>query len=146
MQNEKGKVKKMYILKNAWKNITRNKGRNILIGIIIVVIAAASSITLAIRESANDIVKAYQEKNKIEATIGMDRNSLMNMLRQDNASQEDMINAFNKIEGVTVEEIDKYGESDYVSDYYYTYDLFLIIFSMLFKKFFFSCMYLVPGF
>ena len=113
----------MYILKNAWKNITRNKGRNILIGIIIVVIAAASSITLAIRESANDIVKAYQEKNKIEATIGMDRNSLMNMLRQDNASQEDMINAFNKIEGVTVEEIDKYGESDYVSDYYYTYDL-----------------------
>ena len=113
----------MYILKNAWKNITRNKGRNILIGIIIIVIAAASSITLAIRESANDIVKAYQEKNKIEATIGMDRNSLMNMLRQDNASQEDMINAFNKIEGVTVEEIDKYGESDYVSDYYYTYDL-----------------------
>ena len=113
----------MYIFKNAWKNITRNKGRNILIGIIVIVIAAASSITLAIRESANDIVKAYQEKNKIEATIGMDRNSLMEILRKDNSSQEDMINAFNKIEGVTVEEIDKYGDSNYVSEYYYTYDL-----------------------
>ena len=113
----------MYIFKNAWKNITRNKGRNILIGIIVVVIAASSSITLAIRESANDIVTAYQEKNKIEATIGMNRNSLMEMLRKDNSSQEDMINAFNKIESVTADEIDKYGESDYVSDYYYTYDL-----------------------
>ena len=113
----------MYIFKNAWKNITRNKGRNILIGIIVIVIAAASSITLAIRESANDIVKAYQEKNKIEATIGMDRNSLMEILRKDNSSQEDMINAFNKIEGVTVEEIEKYGNSNYVSEYYYTYDL-----------------------
>ena len=113
----------MYIFKNAWKNITRNKGRNVLIGIIVVVIAAASSITLAIRESANDIVTAYQEKNKIEATIGMDRNSLMEILRKDNSSQEDMINAFNKIESVTAEEIDKYGDSNYVSDYYYTYDL-----------------------
>ena len=113
----------MYIFKNAWKNITRNKGRNILIGIIVIVIASASSITLAIRKSANDIVTAYQEKNKIEATIGMDRNSLMGILRKDNSSQEDMINAFNKIESVTVEEIEKYGESSYVSDYYYTYDL-----------------------
>ena len=113
----------MYILKNAWKNITRNKGRNILIGVIIIVIAAASSITLAIRESANDIVIAYREKNKIEATIGMDRNSLMSLLRKDNSSQEEMINAFNKIEGVTTSEIEKYGESDYVSNYYYTYDL-----------------------
>ena len=46
----------MYIFKNAWKNIIRNKGRNILIGIIVIVIAASSSITLAIRESANDIL------------------------------------------------------------------------------------------
>ena len=113
----------MYILKNAWKNITRNKGRNILIGIIVIVIAAASSITLAIRESANDIVTAYQEKNKIEATIGMNRNSLMQKLREGNSSQEDMINSFNNIESVTVEEIEKYGESKYVTDYYYTYDL-----------------------
>ena len=113
----------MYILKNAWKNITRNKGRNILIGIIVVVIAAASSVTLAIRESANDIVKAYQEKNKIEASIGMNRQNLINSFKGDNASQEDMINAFNNIESVTVEEIDNYGDSKYVSEYYYTYDL-----------------------
>lgn len=46
----------MYIFKNAFRNIRRNKGRNILIGLIIVVISAACAITLAIRESASDIV------------------------------------------------------------------------------------------
>ena len=113
----------MYIFKNAWKNIIRNKGRNILIGIIVVVIAAASSITLAIRESANDIVTAYREKNKIEATIGMNRNNLMGMLKKDGSSQEDMIKSFNDLESVTASEIDNYGDSEYVSEYYYTYDL-----------------------
>lgn len=113
----------MYILKNAWKNIVRNKGRNILIGIIVIVIAASSSITLAIRESANDIVTAYREKNKIEATIGMNRNSLMQKLKGENSTQEEMINTFNSIESITAEEIDKYGDSKYVSDYYYTYQL-----------------------
>ena len=113
----------MYIIKNAWKNIIRDKGRNILIGIIIVVIAASSSVTLAIRKSANDIVKAYQEKNKIEATIGMNRNNLMESLKKDNSSQENMINAFNNIASVTVEEIESYGDSEYVSSYYYTYEL-----------------------
>ena len=112
----------MYILKNAWKNITRSKGRNILIGIIVIVIAAACSITLAIRQSAQSIVSAYQEKNKIEATIGMDRKSLMDSLK-DNSSQEKMIEAFNNIENITAEEIEKYGDSEYVSSYFYTYDL-----------------------
>lgn len=115
----------MYIFKNAWRNIVRNKGRNILIGIIIIVIASACSVTLAIRESANDIVKSYQEKNKIEATIGMNRAALMSSFTSgdEQKTQEEMINAFNEIESITLEEIKKYGESKYVSNYYYTYDL-----------------------
>ena len=39
----------MYILKNAIVSIARNKGRNILITIIVFVIAAATTIALAIR-------------------------------------------------------------------------------------------------
>lgn len=115
----------MYIFKNAWRNIIRNKGRNILIGIIIVVIASACSVTLAIRESANDIVDSYQEKNKIEATISMDRTALMNSFRGGSSqkSQEEMINTFNGIESITLDEIKSYGDSDYVSNYYYTYNL-----------------------
>ena len=116
----------MYIIKNAWISITRNKGRNILIAIIIAVISAACAITLSIRNSADKIVTAYENKYNVEATIGMDRNALMESLRggtgEDKNSQEEMINKFNDIESVTVEEIKKYGESEYVSNYYYVYE------------------------
>lgn len=113
----------MYILKNAWTSIIRNKGRNILIGIIILVISAACAITLAIRESATKIVTAYENKNPLTATIGMNRKNLMNSLRDGNKSQEEMINAFNNIESITEEEILKYGDSEYLKSFYYTYTL-----------------------
>ena len=116
----------MYILKNAFVSITRNKGRNILIATIIIVISAACAITLSIRNSADKIVDAYESKYSVEATIGMDRNALMESLRggsgDDKNSPEEMINKFNDIESISVEEINKYGESKYVSLYYYVYE------------------------
>ena len=113
----------MYILKNAITSIKRNKGRNILIGIILIVIAISCTITLAIRSSANNIVKSYEEKNPITSTIEMNRESLMDYLRDGNKTQEEMINAFNEIKAVSEEEINNYGNSEYVSNYYYTYSL-----------------------
>lgn len=113
----------MYIIKNALTNIKRNKGRNILIGIIIITIAAACTITLAIRESAEKIINSYEEKNKIEATISLNRESIMKEYRDSNKSQEEMIEAFNNIESITEEQIKSYGDSKYLSSYYYTYDL-----------------------
>ena len=116
----------MYILKNAFVSIVRNMGRNILIGIIIAVISAACAITLSIRNSADKIVTAYENKYNVEATIGMDRNALMKSLRGEDGenknSQEEMINKFNEIESITVEEINNYGDSKYVKTYYYVYE------------------------
>ena len=116
----------MYIIKNAMISITRNKGRNILIAIIIAVISAACAITLSIRNSADKIVTAYESKYNVEATIGMDRNALMESLRggsgDEKNSQEEMINQFNEIKSVTVEEIKNYGESSFVKTYYYVYE------------------------
>ena len=113
----------MYILKNAITSIKRNKGRNILIGIIIIVISAASAITLAIRESATKIVTAYENKNPLTATIGMNRENLMKSLRENDKSQEEMINAFNEIESITEDQIKEYGNSSNLKSYYYTYEL-----------------------
>ena len=116
----------MYVLKNALVSITRNKGRNVLIGIIIMVISAACAITLSIRNSAQRIVTAYESKYNVEATIGMDRNSLMEALRggegSDRNTQEEMIEKFNEIESITVDQINTYGDSEYVSSYYYVYN------------------------
>lgn len=113
----------MYIFKNAWKNITRNKGRNLLIGLIIIVIAASCAVTLAIRQSATDIVNSYEEKNPIKASISMNRNALMEDLKDGEKTQEEMIAAFNDIENLTEEEIISYGTSDYVKEFFYTYSL-----------------------
>lgn len=117
----------MYIFKNAWISILRNKGRNILIAVIIIVISAACAVTLAIRNSADKIVDAYNNKYNVEASIGIDRESLMESLKGSNEdgsnSQEEMINKFNNIENVTVDEIKLYGDSEYVSSYYYIYNI-----------------------
>lgn len=113
----------MYLFKQAWLSIKRNKGRNILVGLIIIVISVAATITLSIVNSANKIVKSYEEKYEVQASISMDRNTLMESLKEGDASQEDMINKFNDIENLTAEEIDLFGDSKYVKEYYYVYNV-----------------------
>lgn len=111
----------MYILKNSLISIFRNKGRNVLIGLIILTIACASTVTLAIRNTANNIVKNYEESNDLIATISFDRNQLMEKFKGGQESQKDNIEAFNNIESFTIDNIKNYGESEYLKGYYYTY-------------------------
>ena len=68
----------MYILKNAWKNIVRNKSRNILIGIVLLFIGIASTITLAVYNTSTSLIKTYEDSYEVEATIGFDRESMKN--------------------------------------------------------------------
>ena len=53
----------------------------------------------------------------------MNRQSLMNSFKEDDSSQEEMINKFNDMENLSIEDIEKYGDSDYVDKYYFTYSL-----------------------
>ena len=118
----------MYIFKNAWKNIVRNKGRNILIGIIIVVIAAATSVTLAISNTSNKLINSYKDSQQVEATISVDRDKMRDQMKpqedSDSSSFEDrkdeMANSFKEASKISEDDIKKYGESKYVKSYYYT--------------------------
>lgn len=117
----------MYILKNAITSITRSIGRNLLIGIIVVVISASAAITLAIRNSANSLIESYESKYEVTATIGINRESMRGEMRFDrnmsSSDREDIMNNMNDIfssaSNITVEEIEKYADSSYVKDYYY---------------------------
>lgn len=117
----------MYVLKNALVSITRNKGRNLLIGIIVVVIGCATAVTLAIRNSASSLIKSYEDQYEVTATIGVNRESMRNEMKFDkDASVEDreeqknnMTDIFSSISNITVDEINEYGDSKYVSSYYY---------------------------
>jgi len=111
----------MYLFKNAFISITRNKGRNILIGLIIIVIACASTITLAIRNTANNIVEDYQKANDIIGTISFNRDALMKNFKGGEEAAKENIEAFNKVEAITLDQVKKYGESDYLKGYYYIY-------------------------
>lgn len=111
----------MYILKNSIISIIRNKGRNILIGIIILVIAASSTVALSIRNTANDLVRDYKEAHDIIATISLDRQKLGENFQGGEEARKSNIEAFNNIEQLTLEEIKNYGQSTYLKDYYYVY-------------------------
>ena len=111
----------MYILKNSFKSIIRNKGRNFLIGLIILVIACASTVTLAIRNTANNLVKNYEDSHDIIATISFDRQKLTSNFKGGEDAQKGNIEAFNEIQALTYDDVIKYGESDYLKSYYYLY-------------------------
>ena len=117
----------MYILKNAFTSITRNKGRNILIGIIVMVISCVCAVTLAIKNSANTLIESYQSQYDIEATIGVNRENMRGQMKPSedmsesdrNEKMDDMIDTFNSISNISESDIEKYGDSEYVKEYYY---------------------------
>ena len=100
----------MYLIKNAGRNIFRNKGKSILTGIIITVITICTCIGLSIHKAATNLVNTYIEKNPLEVSINLD----MSKLRE--ASDDDKTS----FESLTIDSIKKYAESDLVKDYYYT--------------------------
>lgn len=112
----------MYILKNAVTSIIRNKGRNLLIGIIILVISSATAITLAINNSSTSLINSYKEKYETEATLGINREKMMGNFNPEEmaSSREKMQESFNSISNISIDDIKKYGESKYVKAYYYT--------------------------
>jgi putative ABC transport system permease protein len=62
----------MYILKNAVKNIFRNRGRNILMAAIIFAIIATTVVALIINNTANAVIVDYKERFASEAVISPD--------------------------------------------------------------------------
>ncbi|MCI1935778.1 MAG: ABC transporter permease [Bifidobacteriaceae bacterium] len=76
----------MFVLKNAWKSVIRNKGRNILIAIIVAIIAAAATVGLAIRNAASDIEAEGLSSTAVTATISVDRSKLISQARSESSS------------------------------------------------------------
>ena len=81
----------MYILKNAITSIKRNKGRNLLIGLIIIIIALAVTVTLAINNTAASLIKAYKDKYQVEAYITFNRENMMKDFNPNDRENSKMI-------------------------------------------------------
>lgn len=107
----------MYIVKNALRNLLRSKGRNILIGLIVLVIAVASCLALSIRQAAATARESGLENLAVTGQISLDRQAMMQKIQQEGG---DMKNAFRSMESLSLEEMQTYAKSQYVKDFTYT--------------------------
>ncbi len=115
----------MYIIKNAFRCIGRSKGRNALMGIIVLVIAVSACIGLSIRQAAVSAKEETLSGMKVTATISFDRQSMMgNMMGEGGGGQPFDREQFSEIMGntssLTLEDYQKYAAADSVKDFYYT--------------------------
>lgn len=67
----------MYIIQNAWKSIIRSKGRNILIGLIALIISLSGCLALSIRQAAETARTDTLSQMSITAQINFDRSTAM---------------------------------------------------------------------
>ena len=122
----------MYIIKNALRCIGRSKGRNILIGIIALVIAISACIGLSIRQAAESAKSSALEGMSVTATISYDRASAMGNMAggrpgmggggfgSGSFDPSQFGDIMGKSSSLTLEEYLKYAEAESVQDFYYT--------------------------
>ena len=120
----------MYIIKNAFRCIGRSKGRNILIGIIALVIAISACIGLSIRQASENAKTTALEGLSITATISYDRANAMGQMGGGRPSsggrpsggfdKDQFANMMGSATSLTLEEYLKYAEAESVQDFYYT--------------------------
>ena len=114
----------MYILKNAFLNIIRTKGRTLLISLIILTISISACIGLSIRQAAETAKEESLDKLNITAQISIDRKSLM----QNSGGKADKTtinNNLNNVSALTIDDMLKYAEAESVDSFYYTRTLSL---------------------
>lgn len=100
----------MYIIKNAFRNMIRNKSKNILIAVIMTVIILCTCVGLSINRAGENLVQVYKKTNPLEVSFNLDMQSLR-------GASADIKNSF---QSITIDDINEYVDSDYVKDYYYT--------------------------
>lgn len=88
----------MYVIKNAFKNIGRNKGRNLIMGAILLVMIYTIAISIIIHTSANSTIDYYKEQFGAEVVLA--RNN------------ENMPKDANDFKSPTLHEMETYAKSD----------------------------------
>lgn len=115
----------MLVIINALKSISRSKGRNILIGIIVLAIAASSCVALAIRNAAREAEAAGLELVSITGTISVNRQMMMSSLQGGTfeggiPDMGSMRETMSRYQDLSLAELLSYAQSEYVKDFYYS--------------------------
>lgn len=107
------------ILKYALKAITRSKGRNVLVGLIVVVIATASCVSISIQNAANAARNQGLQGVNVTAQITIDQEKLRNQM-QSGSGNAGARGARMQMPTMTLADYQKYADFAEVKDFYYT--------------------------
>lgn len=111
----------MYLFKNAFRNIRKVKGRSILFGVIVLIIALAATLALSIRQAAETTKAEGLEELSITANITLDMDEIMgsNSSSGERPSKSDM-QADMQDSALSLTELKKYAKLSSVKSFYYT--------------------------
>ena len=120
----------MFIIRNALKCISRSQGRNILIGVIVLVIAVSACLGLSIRQAAESARTETLSTLSVTATISFDRQSAMSGMMEkpeDGDSEggkgfdrDQFKNMMSNTSALTLEEYETYAAAESVKNFYYS--------------------------
>ena len=74
----------MYIFKNAMSNILRNRKRNILVGVVILILIMASSISIVINNTTKGIISDYKDRFGSKVSIDIDIDKINEIAKNQN--------------------------------------------------------------
>ena len=119
----------MYIIKNAFRCISRSLGRNLLIGIIVLVIAISACLGLSIRQAAESAREETLSGMSVTATISFDRQSMMSGMKPPTGGEGGGKGGFDRDQfsqmmgqssSLTLEQYQTYATAESVEDFYYS--------------------------
>lgn len=81
----------MYILKNAGKNLLRNKGRNMIIALIILAMLTFTAISMIINSATGAVIENYKEQFGSEVYLQYDMDKIRDL--EENGQWANLYNA-----------------------------------------------------
>lgn len=107
----------MYIITNAIRNISRSKGRSLLLGIILFVLVLCSALGLSIQQAAKTSQEASLDLTNISATIQRNMNNMFQDFEPGN--KQDMKQEMQAIEDLPLDQLEAYAQLDVVKSFTY---------------------------
>lgn len=107
----------MYIIKNAYRNVVRNRMRSLMLCGCIFAIALSSCIGLSIKNSSDTARETILGSMEVTATIGIDRTSLMSSNRGENDDRDAMMSVMQQT--MEIDEMLIYSEASSVDSFRY---------------------------
>ena len=107
----------MYIITNAIQNISRSKGRSLLLGIILFVLVLCCALGLSIQQAAKTSQEASLDLTNISATIQRNMNNMFQDFEPGN--KQDMKQEMQAIEVLPLDQLEAYAQLDVVKSFTY---------------------------